>query len=46
MVRYNTDGSLDGSFNGGIVTTPVTPGSVVTTHMGGNQTDGKIIAAG
>jgi uncharacterized delta-60 repeat protein len=43
IVRYNTDGSLDTSFNGsGIVLTPVGGGANAVAI----QADGKIVAAG
>ena len=50
VVRYNTDGSLDPSFNflgaaPGIVTTPVGTGDAVARAVA-IQTDGKIIVAG
>ena len=46
VVRYNTDGSLDTTFNGnGKVTTPIGTGGDFAYSVA-VQTDGKIIAAG
>ena len=46
IVRYNTDGSLDNSFDGdGMVTTPVLTSSD-EAHAMAIQPDGKIVAAG
>jgi uncharacterized delta-60 repeat protein len=45
VLRYNTDGSLDMSFNGdGIVTTPIAGSS--DAHSIALQPDGKIVVAG
>ena len=49
VVRYNTDGSLDTSFDGdGIVTTDIGPGTVDDDYCRGLalQPDGKIVIAG
>ncbi len=45
LVRYNTDGSLDGTFgNGGVVTTAVSAGTAVDRAFGvALQTDGRIV---
>src|SRR5215475_13090993 len=45
VVRYNPDGSLDNSFGGGIVNTPV-GNSQDRPHSVAIQTDGKIVVAG
>jgi len=46
LVRYNTDGSLDTSFNGtGIVTTAITGGNDEIEGLA-IQSDGKIVVAG
>ncbi len=45
VVRYNTDGSLDNSFNGGIVITPVSNFHDQATSVA-IQADGKIVVAG
>lgn len=46
LARYNTNGTLDGTFgSGGIVTTPITTGDE-HIHALAIQPDGKIIAAG
>jgi len=45
VVRYNPDGSLDNSFGGGIVNTPV-GNSQDIAHSVAIQTDGKIVVAG
>lgn len=46
VVRYNSDGTLDTTFNGtGKVTTPVGAGSDLA-HAVAIQTDGRIVAAG
>ncbi len=46
VVRYNTDGTLDTTFNGtGKVTTPIGSGSDLA-HAVAIQTDGRIVAAG
>ena len=46
-VRYNEDGSLDGSFgNGGIVVTDLEPGLNDTAFGGAIQSDGKIVLVG
>ncbi|MBK9481878.1 MAG: T9SS type A sorting domain-containing protein [Bacteroidetes bacterium] len=48
IVRYNTDGSLDNTFDiDGIVITAVTPGNVVDNlHAVAIQSDGKIVVTG
>lgn len=48
IVRYNSDGSLDNTFdNDGIVITDVTPGNVVDNlHAVAIQSDGKIVVTG
>lgn len=47
LVRYNTDGSLDTTFDtDGIVTTPVGSGTVDVASALAIQSDGKIVAAG
>ncbi len=45
LVRYKTDGSLDLSFNGGIVITPVGTSFDLASSVS-IQPDGKIVAAG
>ena len=45
VVRYNPDGSLDNSFGGGIVNTPI-GNSQDIAHSVAIQTDGKIVVAG
>jgi len=44
LARYNTDGTLDGNFGGGIVITPVD--SWAQAYAVAIQDDGKIVAAG
>ena len=47
LARYNTNGSLDNSFNGiGIVTTPVGTSNSAAASSIAIQTDGKIVVAG
>lgn len=48
LVRYNPDGSLDGSFgSGGIVVTPTAPGNADDEIFAiGLQHDAKLVAAG
>ena len=47
LARYNTNGSLDNSFNGtGIVQTPVGTSNSAAASSIAIQTDGKIVAAG
>jgi len=46
LVRYNPDGSLDGTFGtGGIVTTPIGTGGDNALHVA-RQDDGKLVVAG
>ena len=47
LVRYNTDGSLDGTFGtGGIVTTDINSGSNDLAYSVAIQPDGKIVVGG
>ena len=47
LVRYDTDGSLDSTFDGdGVVTTALGPGPTSLAHAAVLQPDGKIIAGG
>ena len=47
LARYNTNGSLDNTFNGtGIVQTPVGNGGSAAASSIALQTDGKIVVAG
>jgi len=47
VVRYNSDGSLDTSFDGdGMVTTPIGLGSGAIAYAVALQSDGKIVLAG
>ena len=45
VVRYNTNGSLDTTFNGGIITTPIGISGDVCLSIA-IQSDGKIVAGG
>lgn len=47
LVRYNTDGTLDGTFGtGGIVSTPILGYPTSRAHSLAIQSDGKIVLAG
>jgi uncharacterized delta-60 repeat protein len=45
VVRYNADGSVDTSFSGGVVTTPVGSGNDAALAVA-RQPDGRIVVAG